>query len=120
MAQASRVSITASALGDTLEALAAARAQARPDAVAVGAIDIETRVRDFQDAAADAAATGSVVAPADVARVQRALVRCRRLGASLTLLARPFAPSPDAPHGYGSVGQPLPTGGEGTSLTARV
>lgn len=120
MAQASRVTITATALGETLDRLADALAQARPEAVADGAADIEARVRDFQGAAAAAVADGSSVGPADVAPVTRALTRCRRLGASLTLLTRPFAPHPDAPHGYGPVGQPLSANGEGTSLTARV
>lgn len=120
MAQASRVSSTASVLGDTLDRLADALAHAQLDAVAAGVEDIEMRVRDFRDATAEAAAAGMSVSAVEVAPLTRALARCRRLGASLTLLARPFAPLPDAPHGYGPVGQPLPASGEGTSLTARV
>jgi hypothetical protein len=120
MAQASRVSSTARALGETLDALADALAQARPDAAVAQDIDIDRRVRAFQAAAAEAVATGSPVADSDLAAVQRALGRCRRLGASLTLLTRRVAPTSDAPYGYGPVGQPLPLTGEGTSLTARV
>lgn len=120
MAQASRVIIAASALGETLDRLADALAQARPDAVADRAADIEARMRDFQVAAAEAVATGTPVVPTDLAPMTRALTRCRRLGASLMLLARPFAPLPDAPYGYGPVGQPLSADGEGPSLTARV
>lgn len=120
MTQASRVRITAGELGETLDRLADALAQARPDAVAAGVVDVEARVRAFQAAAADAVAAGESVTPPEIATLSRALARCRRLGASLTLLTRPFAPSPDTPHGYGPVGQPLPTSGEGYSLTARV
>lgn len=120
MAQASRVSIAASALGESLEALADSLMQARPDATAAQVTDIDCRVREFQAAAADAVAAGHALADDDVAGVQRALARCRRLGASLTLLTGRFAPAPDAPYGYGPVGQPLPQAGEGTSLTARV
>lgn len=120
MAQASRVSIAARALGETLDGLADSLAQARPDAAAAQVMNIDSRVREFQTAAAEAVAAGHPVADEDLADVQHALDRCRRLGASLTLLTRRFAPAPDAPYGYGPVGQPLPQAGEGTSLTARV
>lgn len=120
MAQASRVSITARALGQSLDALADALAQPRPDAAAAQVMEIDSRVREFEAAAAEAVVAGRAVTDDDLAGVQRALGRCRRLGASLTLLTRPFAPASDAPYGYGPVGQPLPLAGEGTSLTARV
>lgn len=120
MAEASRVSSTARALGDTLAALADALAQARPDAVAAGVDDIDARVRDFQEAAAEAVTGGASLPPEDAARVSEALARCRRLGVSLSLLARPFLPPPEAPHGYDPVGQPLSSPGEGAFLTTRV
>ena len=120
MAQASRVSLTARALGETLDALADALVQARSETVAARVDDIDRCVHAFRAAAADALASGQPVAEDDLAGVQHGLARCRRLGASLTLLTRRFAPVPDAPYGYGPVGQPLPTTGEGASLTARV
>ena len=120
MAAASRLSTTARALGDTLDALADALAQARPDAVAASAPDIEARVRDFQVASVGASPSGDRLSPEDAERLTDALTRCRRLGVSLSLLVAPFAPPPVSPHGYTPVGQPLPPGGEGTFLTARV
>lgn len=120
MAEASRLSTTACALGLALDALADALAQVRPEGVAASETDIEACAREFRAAAADAVASGDRLAPIDALRVSAALARCRRLGVSLSLLAGPHTPPPDSPQGYSPVGQPLATGGEGAFLTARV
>lgn len=116
MTQASRLRTTACALGDALDALADALTRARVETVAN---DMAARVRDFQAAAAGLGPDVDDATAFEVARVAEALARCRRLGASLTLLTRPYVPA-DLPNGYGAIGQLLPPSGEGTSVTARV
>ena len=119
MTEASRLSTTAGALRITLEALADALAQVRPEAIAASETLIEARTRDFRDAAAAAMSTGDVLTPDEASAVRRALSRCRRLGASVSLLAGPRTPPRDSPYGYSPVGEPLPRAGEGAFLTAR-
>lgn len=119
MSEASRLNTTARALGQALEGLADALAEVRPEAIAASEASIEACVRDFQAASAAAPASGEVLAPASALLVRTALARCRRLGASLLLLAGPRTPPPDSPRGYTPVGQPLPVSGEGSILTAR-
>jgi hypothetical protein len=119
MGDTSRVSTAARALGHDLEALADALVQVRGDAIAASESLIETRVRAFAAAAADAGTSGDTLAPAAAAFLSAALQRCRRLGASLALCAVPGALAADTPHGYTPVGQILPPAGEGSLLTAR-
>lgn len=119
MTEPSRLDITARALGDALEALADALALARPEAVAASAPVVDVCVREFRAAARDAAPVGDILVPA-LTHVAASLARCRRLGASLALLAGDRAPSSIPAHGYTAVGQPAPIGGEGAILTARV
>lgn len=119
MTEASRLSTTAGALRETLDALADALAQVSPEAMAASETTIEARVREFRHAAAAAVTSGDALAPDQVQAVAVALLRCRRLGASFSLLAGLRTPPSDSPRGYSPVGQPLPHAGEGAFLTAR-
>ncbi|HTV01662.1 MAG TPA: hypothetical protein VMF13_14035 [Luteitalea sp.] len=119
MAEASRLSTAARALRVSLEALADALAQARPEATAHSETDIEVRVRDFRDAAALAATTGEVLPEVEATRVRDALQRCRRLGLSVTMLAGAWHPAPSVAHGYSPVGHPLNAAPEAAFVTAR-
>jgi hypothetical protein len=120
MTEASRLSTTAVALRDALGALADALAQARPEALAASETTIEACVREFRDAAAASLASRDELSRAHAMALDAALRRCRRLGDSLSQLAGSRTPPPDSPHGYTPVGKPVPRGGEGSFLTARV
>jgi uncharacterized membrane protein YccC len=120
MTEASRLSTTAGALRDALDVLADALSQVRPEAMAASETTIEACVREFRDAAAASVTSRDVLPPEQAMALDAALRRCRRLGASLSLLAGPRTPPPDSPHGYTPVGKPVPRGGEGSFLTARV
>jgi hypothetical protein len=117
--ETSRLNATAHALGLALEALADALAHADGAAIAASERSLDVRTEEFRAAAAAAVAAGEPLAPTATVIMTTALSRCRRLGFSLSLLAGPTAPTPDAPHGYTPVGRPLSAADGGTFLTAR-
>ena len=119
MTETSRLTVTAHALGLALEALADALAHADVSAITASEQTLEVRTEEFRAAAAAAVAAGDSLAPTAAVIMTTALSRCRRLGFSLSLLAGPAAPPPDAPHGYTPVGRPLSAADGGTFLTAR-
>ena len=119
MTETSRLSTTAQALGQALEALADALAQARPEAIEASRHRIEACAQAFRQAAADAGRTGDSLAPAQAVVVTAALTRCRRLGVSLSLLTGHQIVLADAPRAYTPVGRPLTTPDGGSFLTAR-
>lgn len=117
--ESSRLTTTADALTMALGTLADALAGARPDEVATSEAALATRTLAFQAAVADAVASGEPVTPYMVPAMSAALRRCRRLGHSLSLLARPAPPVPEALQGYTPVGHPLSSADGGSFLTAR-
>lgn len=117
--ETSRLSSTAAALGQALEALADALAQARHESIAACESTIETRAHDFRQAAVDAVACGEALAPERMQVLTAALARCRRLGVSLSLLTGQPTADSETPYGYTPVGRPLSSGGGATFLTAR-
>jgi len=117
--ETSRLSSTAEALGQALEALADALAQARHESMAACESTIESRARAFRQAAVEAVACGEALQPEQMQVLTAALARCRRLGVSLSLLTGQPAPDAETPRGYTPVGRPLSPGGEATFLTAR-
>jgi hypothetical protein len=117
--ETSRLSTTAHALGQALEALAEALAQVRPEAIEASEHEIQAQAQAFTEAAADAVRSGDTLAPAQAVAVTAALARCRRLGFSLSLLTGLQPAVPDAPRGYTPVGRPLTAPGGGAFLTAR-
>ena len=119
MTDSSRLSTTARALREALDALADALAQSRADAIAASESRIEARAREFRAAAQVVIDGGAALASDEALAVQVALRRCRRLGASLSFLARVRVPPHDSPLGYTAVGQPLSHGDEVPLLTAR-
>lgn len=119
MTDSSRLTTSADALATVLHALAEALAQARPDDLATSQAAVEAGALAFRAAVAESAASGLRAAPDLATAVTGALMRCRRLGLSLSLLAGPTSPSADAPLGYTPVGR-LVSSADGTSLlTAR-
>jgi hypothetical protein len=120
MTDSSRLRATAAALREALDTLADALAQPRADAIAASEARIEARAGAFRAAALAALDGGAALASDEALGLQIALRRCRRLGASLSLLARVCTPPPlDSPAGYTAVGQPLSHGDEVPFLTAR-
>jgi hypothetical protein len=105
-------------LGQALEALADALAQARHESMAACESTIEARAREFRQAAVEAVTTGEALAPEQMQALTAVLARCRRLGGSLSLLTGQ-PPDPATPSGYTPVGRPLSPGGGATYVTAR-
>jgi hypothetical protein len=116
--ETSRLSSTAAALGQALEALADALAQARHESMAACEATIEATAHEFRQAAVEAVATGEALTPEQMHILTAALARCRRLGVSLSLLTGQPVPDSETSRGYTPVGRPLPGGGA-TLLTAR-
>ena len=119
MSETSRLSTTADALARALATLGDALVQADHDAITACQHVIETASGDFRAAAADASAIGETWPPEQVLSVLAALVRCRRLGCSLSLMAGASPVPAETPRGYSPVGRPVVPADGGTFLTAR-
>ena len=117
--ESTRMRAAAHALAQALESLAEALAHGRAEQIAASEAALEAGTMGFRAAVADATACGNTEASQMATVVGTALARCRRLGASLSLLAGPTEFFPDAPKGYTPVGQPRGSTDGVSFLTAR-
>lgn len=119
MTETSRLDTTACAVASALDALGDALAQADVTAIADNESTLGACVGAFRLEAAHALERGTTLTEGVANDLTSALMRCRRLGLSLTLLAGASPASSDGPQAYTPVGRPLVASDGGAFLTAR-